>query len=67
MIKKILFMKKFKKLSRTDLKTVKGSAACSFWIPVKAPCGAEYYLCADNYQSGDQLFKAIKRFDSAKC
>ncbi|AQW93084.1 MULTISPECIES: hypothetical protein [Elizabethkingia] len=60
-------MKKLKKLTKTDLKKVKGSAACSFWIPVTAPCGAEYYLCADNYQSGDQLFKAIKRFDSAKC
>ncbi|MEH7888680.1 bacteriocin-like protein [Elizabethkingia meningoseptica] len=60
-------MKNLKRLSRADLKNVKGNGACSAWIPVTAPCGAQYYLCADNYKSGDQLYEAIQDFDSAKC
>lgn len=60
-------MKKLKKLSRNDLKTVKGGKACSQWVGITASCGASYSLCTDNYSNWAELQEAAEYFNDVKC
>lgn len=60
-------MKRLKKISRDDLKTVIGGKACSQWVGITALCGATYSLCTDNYKNWAELQEAVEYFNDAKC
>jgi len=60
-------MKKLKKLTREDLKMVKGGKSCSQWVGITAPCGVSYSLCADNYSTWAELQAAAEHFNDVKC
>ncbi len=64
---KIHKYEKLKKLSRNELKTVKGSKACSQWYNIYSGCGKDYSLCGDNYATIGDMHDAMNEFNKIKC
>lgn len=49
---------------KPEEKKVEVAAPCSSWITVNS-CKT-YYLCADNYQNGQEVLDAVEYFDEQK-
>lgn len=59
-----LWLMKQKTEEKPEEKKVEVAAPCSSWITVNS-CKT-YYLCADNYENGQEVLDAVEYFDEQK-